>query len=179
MCRIPCMSSCCTCPWRRRYWRRELGPRAQSKGSESPILAVSQVSLHSTFRRRPALQHPPAALLSAIAADWRPTPRRYCAWTLPTYWPRPWRPAAARRGSAGGTRRATRPRRRRRRPHRRPYRRAPRSRGRTPTDETDSRSPSYSIKRRRCAMVEVEEAIKFTFYALNGACLDRWFDLCN
>ena len=29
----------------------------QSKGSESPILAVSQVSLHSTFRRR---HRPPA-----------------------------------------------------------------------------------------------------------------------
>ena len=77
------------------------------------------------FFRPPPPVHPTAALLSAMAADWRPIPRRYRAWTLPTYWPRPWWPAAARRGSTGGTRRATRPRRRRRRPIRRPYRRAP------------------------------------------------------
>ena len=41
------------------FWRRELGPRVQSKGSGSPSLAVSQVFFHSTFlgRRRPP--HPP------------------------------------------------------------------------------------------------------------------------
>ena len=52
-------------PWRRHYWRRELGGEPQSKGSESPILAVSQVFFHSTFEaaaahrtlRSPSLRH--------------------------------------------------------------------------------------------------------------------------